>query len=219
MVYPLYTMNWDQPENRPLIQKTMDNWLGMPAALRGYSFTGAASLYAMRGDGDRAIVYLNKLLDNEMKSGKVHPNTMYTEAGPVIETPFSGVASLHDMLLTSWGDTIRVFPGVPTSWHDVSFDKLRAEGAFLVSAVRKGGKTQFVRIESLAGQPCRVKTDLANATTDPRVELKQISEGVYEIPLKKGQAVTLYPRDAKPASFEITPVQPQNDHLNTYGVH
>lgn len=87
---------------------------------------------------------------------------MYMESGPVIETPLSGAQCIHDMLLQSWGGKIRVFPAVPSQWKDVQFKDLRTEGAFLVSAVRKGGKTSFIRIKSLAGEPCILRTDMAN---------------------------------------------------------
>ncbi len=36
---------------------------------------------------------------------------------------------------------IRIFPALPSTWKDVEFRDLRAEGAFLVSAKRSGGKT------------------------------------------------------------------------------
>jgi hypothetical protein len=219
MVYPLYLMNAEQPESLPLINKSLDNWLGMPAALRGYSFTGAASMYAMLGKGDESIKYLNQLLDNKMKSGKIHPNTQYTEAGPVIETPLSAAASLHDMLLTSWGDKIRVFPGVPSTWRDVSFANLRTEGAFLISASRKGGKTQFIKLESLAGAPCRIKTDLENpVSSDPSIQLKRAGDNTIEVALQKGRSVILQAQTAN-ADLSISPVTPEQDHFNTYGLH
>ncbi len=101
---------------------------------------------------------------------------LYTEAGPCIETPLSGAASLNDMLLTSWGGKIRVFPGVPAAWHDVTFHKLRAEGAFLVSAVRWQDKLQFIRIESLAGEPCRLVTDMSNPSANG-CKLTKVGEG------------------------------------------
>jgi alpha-L-fucosidase 2 len=79
------------------------------------------------------------------------------ESNPVVETPFSGAQSLHNMLLRSWGGTLRIFPAVPDRCNDVAFHNLRAEGAFLISALRKNGRTEFVRMKSLAGEPCRVK--------------------------------------------------------------
>ncbi len=54
MIYPLYIMNLDQPENRELVTKSLNHWMGMPKALRGYSYTGAASISAVMGRGDDA---------------------------------------------------------------------------------------------------------------------------------------------------------------------
>ena len=216
MIYPLYLMTPEQPENLPLINKSLENWLGMPNALRGYSYTGAASIYAMLGRGDESLKYMNQLLDNKMRSGKVHPNTHYTEAGPVIETPLSGAASIHDMLLTSWGDKIRVFPGVPSAWRNVTFQNLRTEGAFLVSAYRKDGKTQFIRIQSLAGAPCRLLTDIENPIATNNIELKPLGNNSYEIALQKGETVILHSKDAKP-DLTIAPVVTQGQP-NHYGL-
>jgi hypothetical protein len=142
---------------------------------------------------------------------------MYTEAGPVIETPLSGAKSLQDMLLTSWGSKIRVFPGVPSAWKDITFDRLRTEGAFLVSAVRKDGKVCFIRVESLAGEPCRLVTDMA----DPKgagVTVKKTGEKDYELDLKKGQSVILTSGGA-PTDLTIAPVTSQKDRENYYGLH
>jgi hypothetical protein len=78
----------------------------------------------------------------------------------------------------------------------VAFHNLRTEGAFLVSAVRKGGKTQFVRIKSLAGGPCRVLVD---------GELK-------ELKLAKGEETILGSGDPV-----IAPVAAQAGRCNLYG--
>ncbi|MBB6406783.1 hypothetical protein [Arthrobacter sp. AZCC_0090] len=61
---------------------------------------------ASMGKGEDALGYLNTLLDRY-----IQPNTMYRESGPVLETPLSGAQVMHDMLLQSWGETVRVFPG------------------------------------------------------------------------------------------------------------
>ena len=197
MIYPLYTMNWDQPENRALIAKSLDHWTSMPQAFRGYSWTGAASMSASIDRPDDAVKFLNEFLRPEGKY-KCLPNTHYAEAGPVIETPLSGARALQDILLQSWGGTIRIFPGVPESWKDVTFHNLRAEGAFLVSAQRRDGKTQLIHIESLAGEPCRVKFD--GKTQD--------------LTLKKGESITLGPA---PDTI-LVPVDAQPGKSNTLGL-
>jgi hypothetical protein len=212
MIYPLYLMTPEQPENRELVVKSLKRWMSMPRQLKGFSFTGAASISALLGEGDEAVRYLHRLLDFK----RIAPNTMYMEAGPCIETPLAAAASLHDMLLSSWGDTIRVFPGVPTGWKDAVFRDLRAEGAFLVSAARKDGKTQWVWVKSLAGEHCRIRPGLegdAKAT----VPLHAVGGGNYELELAKGEAAILYSGEAVP-ECTVAPLAAGAAGCNSYGL-
>lgn len=210
MIYPLYIMTPEQPENRALVVKSLKHWMGMPAALAGYSFTGAASISALLGEGDDAARYLNKLLDS-----KISPNTLYMEAGPCIETPLSAAASLHDMLLSSWGDRIRVFPGVPAAWKDVVFHDLRTEGAFLVSASRQNGETQWVRVKSLAGERCRIRPGLAG-DVKATVPLKPAGDGAFDLTLAKGEEAILYAGQTPP-QLVVAPVATDPKRQNAWG--
>ena len=54
-------------------------------------------------------------------------------------------SSLQEMLLQSHTGTVRIFPAIPPSWKDVSFRTLRTEGAFLVSAAMRDGKSVEVK--------------------------------------------------------------------------
>jgi hypothetical protein len=211
-------MNPDDAENRKLINTSLDHWMGMPQALRGYSFTGASSICSAIGRRDDALKYLNIFVGGEGRF-VCQPNTMYLEAGPVIETPLSAARSLQDMLLQSWGGKLRVFAGVPDSWQDVTIDKLRGEGAFLVSASRRKGKTQWVRIESLAGEPCRVLTDIASPVADRFPDVGVAKDGTMELPLKKGETVTLYPSGQPKPELTVAAVEKQEGQSNYYGLH
>jgi hypothetical protein len=181
MIYPLYDVNWDQPSNQTLIEKSVRFWHSLTGAHRGYSYTGAASMFASMGKADEALSFLLKFFDTST-SFPVRPNTMYTEAGPVVETPLSASQSLLDMLCSSWGGVIRVFPAVPSGWRDVTLHDFLTQGAFLVSAARSGGVTRFVRLRSLAGEPCRVRPGLAAGGTSVVVQAETgtISQGVVE---------------------------------------
>jgi hypothetical protein len=107
------------------------------------------------------------------------------------------------MLIQSWSDPaknepgpIRIFPALPSTWKDVEFRDLRAEGAFLVSAKRSGGKTAWVKIESLAGEPCRVKPGFSGEVrfeSDRPLHARQVSPGIFDIDLKKGEEARLLP--------------------------
>jgi hypothetical protein len=216
MIYPLYLMNWDQPENRELITKSLDHWMGLTGAHRGYSYTGAASICASIGRREEAVKHLQHFLGDTGRFGCL-PNTMYVEAGPVIETPLSAAQSLNDILIQSWGGKIRLFPGVPDVWKDVTIHKMRTEGAFLISAARRDGKTKWLRIESLAGEPCIVQCGIDNPQADPQVALKSLDNGFVEIPLKKGESIVLYPQGDKP-DLTIEPLPVKKDAVNSFGL-
>jgi hypothetical protein len=179
MVYPLYLVNWDDSTKHTIISTSVAWWLSLTGAQRGYSYTGAASFYSLMGKGDTALNYLNKFFD-PTTSYPCRANTMYTESGPVIETPLSASQSIHDMLCTSWGGVIRVFPAVPATWADVTLHDFRTQGAFLVSASRTSGVTRFVRVRSLAGEPCKLKPGIATTsqTTTYQAESAVLSQAV-----------------------------------------
>lgn len=190
MVYPLYVVNWDQQANHELISKSLAHWHSFPLALQGYSFTGGASIYAMMGKGNAARDYLNQLLDKF-----VQPNTMYLESGPVIETPLAAAASIQELYLQYFDNTARVFPAVPSDWNNAAFQNLRTEGAFLLSAVRKEGKTRWVRIESLNGGTLNLKAgfDLTPKLKAPHaVKRLDKGNGVCSLTMPKGSLAILY---------------------------
>jgi len=190
------------PRAAEVIEKSVRHWINMPGGLMGYSFTSASSMMASMGRGDEALKYLQGL------NRFLQPNTMYIEASPCMETPLAAAQCIHDMLRQSWPSTeadgsmgpsvIRVFPAVPEAWKDAQFHNLRAEGAFLISAVRRGGRTRWVRIKSLAGEPCRIRPSLAGrwlVLSTSGVGAKALGSGVYEIGLAKGDEVVLYAAD------------------------
>lgn len=211
MIYPLHTMTWEQQENQGLMARSVNHWLSIEGKHLGYSFTGACALYADMFRGDDALQWIDRFLDEKFGYSP-RANTMYLEAGPVIETPLSAAASLHEMLIQSYGGTIRVFPAIPSSWSDVAVQDLRAEGAFLVSAMRKGGKTQFVRIKSLAGEPCRIKTDIPNPKADREFTS---ANGTLSVALRKGEEITVSAPGV--TDFSITPVPADPEKCNHFG--
>jgi hypothetical protein len=201
-VYPLYEITWEQPDKRELIEKSLKHWIGFEGALQGYSFTGASSISAQMGRGDDSLFYLKELL----RRGFIRANTMYRESGgPVIETPFSAAQSLHDMLIQSWGGIIRIFPAMPSKWADVTVHDVRTEGAFLVSAVRRAGATRWVRVRSLAGEPCKVRHGIPGPITVPGAGWRDLGDGVIELSLDRDQEALIFARDT--SDFVIEPVK------------
>ena len=232
--YPLAVLTPDSPEGKQLLKTSLDHWLDVTLnsgikvqamAATGYTATGAASMYAWLGDAEKAYHYLDFLIDHK----NVSPTTMYAEGNPVIESPLSFCTALHDMLLQSWGrkdNVIRVLPACPKVWPDLAFHQLRGQGAFLVSAKRQAGLTQFVHIESLAGKACRIITDIANpniaingtpATGD---RVSKNPDGSFTLPLNKGDHATLTAKPLFELSQEeltISPIPVPADQQNLFG--
>jgi alpha-L-fucosidase 2 len=206
--YPLYQLDvTTSSTNRSALTKSLNHWLSFSSGAQGYTFTGSGSMYAVLGDGTHARAQLGTLLDKF-----VQPNTMYKEAGPVIETPLSGAQTIHDMVVQSWGGIVRVFPGTPSAWPDVTVHNVRTEGAFLVSAVRKGGATQFVRVKSLAGEPLRVKPGGLAGPFEVRalpgsgtVTFTNNSDGTVTVNLARNDDVVIVTQGANP-DLTIAPV-------------
>ncbi|WP_127488714.1 glycosyl hydrolase family 95 catalytic domain-containing protein [Paenibacillus ehimensis] len=219
-VFPLHLIGCDKEEDRELIATSLRHWIGKEGDLRGFSLTGAASIAATLGWGNEALRLLQALLLI------VKPNTMYKEAGPVIETPLAGAEAIHDMLLQSWGGTIRIFPAVPDEWREAAFHDLRAEGAFLVSAVRSEGRTRFIRVKSSAGEPCIVRTGwtgvvrwrkAGTAVPEATVDLGT-QQGEIALNLQKGEEAILYP-DGELPDLRIRPVSPSGRPVRYFGGH
>ena len=229
MIYPLYLINWDRKENREIIKRSVNHWMSLPPDHKGrtgYAYTGAASMFASMGDGNRALTYLISFLDgiSRSKFPIVHPNTMYREYGPCIESPLSFAKSVQDMLLQSWGGCIRIFPAIPDSWWDVSMHDMRAEGAFLVSAVRKDGATKLIRVMSLAGEKCLIRTDMPRPIricferSGGIFEHRDSAEEPVEISLKKNDTAILFHDDAD-RNISVAPVEGFEESYNYFGLN
>lgn len=218
-VFPLHLIGCDSSAERELTARSLEHWIGMEGDLRGFSMTGAASIAATLGRGNEALRYLQALLH------LLKPNTMYKEAGPVIETPLAGAEAIHDMLLQSWGGTIRIFPAVPDEWREAAFHDLRAEGAFLVSALRKEGATQWIRVKSLAGEPCMIRTGwtgkvrwvVAGSGNGFSAEAGASAEAI-RLELRKGEEAFLYQGETMP-EFRMGPAASEGRPVRPFGGH
>jgi len=156
----------------------------------GYSFAWLASVAARAGDGEaaadalelfaRAFVLRSSFHCNGDQSGEGHSKFTYRPF--TLEGNFAYAAGLNEMLLQSHTGVIHVFPAIPDAWRDVSFKRLRAVGAFLVSAERRNGETAFVIIESETGAVPVVNCPWTGATgaldaPDMRAAMNITNEG------------------------------------------
>ena len=193
MIYPLYLENIDNSDDIELLKRSLLKFrppTALPKMAASQSSPAAASL----GMGNLANELMEIILYKESDNEKLGKNGMYYLATPCIETNLAYNTCIQDMLLQSWGNKIRVFPALADAWKDVEFHDFRAEGAFLVSAKMEGGIIIFIRIKSLAGEPCVLKADFESEPEvigKSKIRIEKIENGCFTIPIKKGDEIIL----------------------------
>lgn len=170
-IHPLGTLSIEGSDaDRAAINATLDQLKAMGTDWwTGYSFSWAACMFARAGRAEEALDYLTKYLAFTGPNG-FHLNGDQTKSGLskftyrpfTLEGNFLAMEAIHQMLLQSHGtvgvpesEIVRIFPAVSERWADVSFDGLRAEGGWIVSARRSGGRTTRVEIVSPSGSSDR----------------------------------------------------------------
>jgi alpha-L-fucosidase 2 len=230
MMHPLQLVTGKTPAERELMAKTVRNFAEVNKGGRDiapFQFTGTSAIWSLLGEGDKALSDLRRFMGSPINC----PNSMnhYGGKNPCLETPVYSAQNVHEMLVQGYDEfpesgqmqaTIRVFPAVPDKWPDAVFHNLRTAGAFLVSAVRKDGRTRWVRVRSLAGEPCRIEPNLPGP---PRVcgkrdfSLRNLGGGIYELDLRPSEEALLYSGD-KPPEPTVAPLPAQQGRCNRYGL-
>lgn len=181
-IHPLGTVRWENgAEDQKIIKASLDDLekLGS-SAWCGYSFSWLGNMAARGRDGERAEEALeifskafclrSSFHCNGDQSGKGYSNFRYRPF--TLEGNFAAAAGVQEMLIQSYSGTLRLFPAIPKDWKDVTFKTLRAEGAFLVSAEKKGGKVSRVEIICEKGGMCKLENPF-----DGKYEIKGIESG------------------------------------------
>jgi len=201
-IYPLRDFNAEDPKEVELVRKSVAHWTSNRSEWRGYSPLAAASMWSLLGEPEE-VAKFGGILAGE-------GNSLYREAGPCIETPLQAAATLQERLLTWNSRGLRLFAGTHDAWKDAAIHKLRAPLGLTISAVRKDGATQWVRVEAKVAQTVRIEPRFAGVpkvrATKP-VALKDLGDGWYEFPVAADDAVLLIaPTFTGPAELIIPPM-------------
>lgn len=132
----------------------------------GYSYSWLANMEARAKHGEEAAEALRTFASCFVLRNSFHANGDQTKSGKsrftyrpfTLEGNFAYASGLQEMLLQSQTGVIEVFPAIPSGWKNVSFKRLRAMGAFLVSAEMKDGKVFSVSVYSEKGGTLRIRS-------------------------------------------------------------
>jgi alpha-L-fucosidase 2 len=123
------------------------------------------NLYARALEGEHAARALKDFATCFTLPSSFHVNgdqsgtgkSKFTYRPFTLEGNFAFASGIHEMLLQSHTGIVRIFPAIPESWKEVSFQTLRTEGAFLVSATRENGACTRVEIFAEKGGLLRLE--------------------------------------------------------------
>ncbi len=174
----------------------------------GFSFSWMACLRARAGDAEAALRNLDIFTKAFVLRNGFHANGDQTRSGFAaatyrpftLEGNFLAMQAVHEMLLQSWdarpgtgSGTIRLFPAMPWSWHDASFEDLRAEGGHRVSARRRNNATIWFRIVAAPWSEVRIRDNFGG----------RVPHWVHGKPVKEGNdyVATLWPGEVLEATL------------------
>jgi alpha-L-fucosidase 2 len=204
-MHPLREKTWDNLADRDIMRRTFEHWASMRSAWAGYSYPAASSMSSLMGQPEQALAYLRYLLDgNVIGVAQLMPNTMYKEGSNLaIESPLTAAQSVLDMVVDSEPGVVKVFPSVSSTWPEASISGLRVQGAFLVDASRRDGRTEWIKVFSEAGEPLVLRHGMSGEldVTDDHgrpVPWRHGRPGLIVIRLRRGETAIITRRGGSP---------------------
>ena len=136
-------------------QKTIDLRLSAGGGHTGWSRAWIINFYARLLDGNNALHHIYELLKKS-----THANLFDDHPPFQIDGNFGGTAGIAEMLLQSHAAYIHLLPALPKAWHTGSFKGLKARGNFEISCTWKENCLQEATLTSLAGDVCKLRTEV-----------------------------------------------------------
>lgn len=202
-IHPLGLLDWSQGEkSQKIISATLKKLQDYgPDYWTGYSYSWFANMKARAFDGEGAARELRTFAECFCLRNTFHANGDQTKSGKskftyrpfTLEGNFAFASGIQEMLLQSHTGIIRVFPAIPAGWLNVSFENLRAMGAFLVSAEKQNGEITKLRIYPEQGGTIHIALPFK---TDDVVIVGNAGEvacenGIFTFETRKGEWVSI----------------------------
>jgi len=158
----------------------------------GYSFSWLANMYARMHRGEDAAKVLSIFASCFCSPNSFHLNGDQCKAGYssftydpfTLEGNFAFASGIQEMLLQSHNGRIQIFPTVPAEWKDISFENLRAEGAFLVSASKKNAVIDSFTITAPEGGTAKIRLPFPTFFISSSEKMERQVSGSKELILK-----------------------------------
>ncbi len=208
-LHPFDTVDRNDQEFSRILAATIGHWIyrGVGEWIH-FSFVWAAIIHARLNDGDAAYLRLDLFKRhfvnesrNSMVQAKAGGLTLWSggdSEGALSEKDgdTGAVNAIQEMLIHTTRGVLHVFPAVPKAWKkEVSFAKMRAEGALLVSAAMRNGRIEWVEVESEKGGELRMTNNVGDVVVVERAgrEREEMRGKQLVIGMKTGEIIRIGP--------------------------
>jgi alpha-L-fucosidase 2 len=166
----------------------------------GWSRAWKINFWARLGDGNHAYLLLRNLLEPvveksiNMNRGGTYSNLFCAHSPFQIDGNFGGCAGIAEMFMQSHSGIIELLPALPDVMADGSFSGMRARGGAEVSASWVGKKLTLATLKATTDNTFKLRVPegaQAAFTKGNQSFSPAITGGVAELPLKKGETVTV----------------------------
>jgi alpha-L-fucosidase 2 len=198
-IYPLALLDINKPQDKTIIESSLKHIEEKGTkAWCGYSFSWMACLYARAYEADKAVKQLEIFASNFCSPNSFHLNgdqkggqySDYTYRPFTLEGNFAFAQGVQELLLQSRDGYMQVFPAIPANWQNVSFNTLRAEGGFLVSAKKENGAFTKITIKSEQGGVCKIKIPFSDFKFSKEREY-EVKDGIIQFATQKNETVEI----------------------------
>lgn len=165
----------------------------------GYSYSWLANLKARAFDGEGAANALHTFAECFCLPNGFHANgdqsgtgkSKFTYRPFTLEGNMAFASGVQEMLLQSHTGIISIFPAIPNNWKNVSFNNLRAMGAFLISAEIQNGKTFNLKVISEKGGILRLRIPYSGNFYVKNNKEYKIKNNIIEMDTEIGEEIYL----------------------------
>jgi alpha-L-fucosidase 2 len=207
-IYPFATIDLNDPAQRKIVDNSLAAWrFRGSGGWSGWCVPWASILMARTGQPEAAVSWLHFWKDNFTNEGRGTLHNANNNGTSFLGAPdwtkekqnrevmqldggFGALNAVLELLVQSRDDGIYVLPGLPRTWRELSFDRIRTEGAFQIGATVSEGRLTEIRVKSLAGGPLRLVHGLGETFA---VNGQKTTGKVFEKTCTKGETLVLKP--------------------------
>jgi hypothetical protein len=174
-IYPFVTIDPNSEEHRSIVQNSLATWRYRGAGgWSGWCISWASILLARTGQTEAAVNWIKYFKQNFSNEGRGTSHNANTLGNSIMGHPvwsrtgqkngeimqldggMGVVTAIYELLVQNRKDGLHVLPDRSIYWKNISFQNVRAEGGFKVSAKVSKGQLEEVKIECTADQELRL---------------------------------------------------------------